>query len=837
MKKLKFSISGMSCAACQSRVQKAAQKVEGVNECEVNLLTNSMTVLCDEQLDTNTIIKAVEKAGYGAKSLNENDTTKAKEDVPTSETKILLKRLIWSVIFLIPLVIISMGYMLMLFKHLTNYPMFVGFITFVLASIILFINKKFFISGFKAVIHGSPNMDTLVSLGSGVAYIYSIILLIIMTFNVTDTSYMMRLSMNLSFETCGMVPTLITIGKTLESYSKGKTTSALKALLDLAPKKANVIRNNEEISVLVSDVVKDDIFIVRAGESIAVDGVVIEGESSIDESMLTGESLPIEKSIGDTVYQGTINSLGTLKVKALKVGDDTTLQEIIKLVSEASQSKAKISRIADKVSGIFVPIVLTIALLTFVIWLILEKNGISYLKNGETNLTFAINKAISVLVISCPCALGLATPVAIMVSSGRGARNGILFKNAVSIEEAGKCDIIVLDKTGTITKGKPEVSDIISFIDKDELIDIAYSLEYESSHPLAKAILNLRENKKYDVTNFKTILGSGVSGIIDDKTVYGVNLDYIKDNLKQIDYSLIESTILEHQKEGETPLVFASKEKVLGIIFVVDKIKEDSALAIKKINDLGIATVMLTGDNEISAKSIANKCNITDFVSRVKPDQKQEVIKTLKKQGNVLMVGDGINDAIALTEANVGVAIGAGSDVAIDSASIILVKSSLMDLYKTIVLSKKTIKNIKENLFWAFIYNIIMIPLAAGVFIGLNINMKAWYGALAMSLSSVCVCLNALRLNKVKLEMKKTKKGKNININNIIGENMKSVFKVEGMMCAHCAAHVKDACLSVKGVVSANVDLASKSVEIEYTSLNVDELEKAITDAGYTLVK
>ena len=836
MEKKRFNIEGMTCAACKAHVDKAVRKVNGVIDVNVNLLTNSMEVKMEDGIKESDINKAVENAGYKS-YIKENKENNDKND--NNETKSLAKRLIYSVITLVPLFILSMGYMMMWFPNLMEYPLTVTLVEFILSSIIIFINKKFFISGFKAMLHKEANMDTLVALGSGVAYIYSLVLFFIMTINYMNHEYIYSLSMNLSFETSAMILTFITIGKTLESYSKGKTTNAIKSLINLAPKEANVIRDGNEVKILAKDINIDDIFIVRPGESIPVDGIIIEGNTSIDESMLTGESIPVDKIKGDKVSQGTINKLGEFRAKVSKVGEDTTLSQIIKLVEEASSTKTKISRLADKVAGIFSPIVLGLAIIIFIVWLILGLNGITYFGPNETILSYAIDRAISVLVISCPCALGLATPVAIMVGSGRSAKNGILFKNAEALENSANVKFVVLDKTGTITKGEPKIKNIIPFdIESDELMKLASSLENKSSHPLAKAIVSEYNKEYYDVDNFNTLLGFGVEGYINNKKILGVNLEYAKKhnfvNQNQID------KVNELASKGQTPLLFIYDEKLIGIISVADYIKEDSKEAIEKIKKLGIIPIMLTGDNELTAKSIASEVGIDYYLSNVLPEGKQDLIKKLKNYGNVMMVGDGINDAIALSEANIGVAIGNGTDIAIESADIILMKSNLLDLYKAIRMSQKTLLNIKENLFWAFIYNLIMIPLAAGIFASIGVSLKPWYGAASMSLSSVTVVLNALRLNIVNIyKNRKVKKANNIDLESILNkklkeDNMEQVLMVEGMMCNHCAMHVENACKSVEGVKDAKVSLENKSVTItSEASVDLNKVREAIKNAGY----
>ena len=836
--KEKFNVEGMTCAACQAHVDKAVRKVDGVKNVSVNLLTNSMIVEFENESDIKKINESVSKAGYKSYLANADRKEEAESDLTT---KRMLKRLIASLVLLVPLFYIGMGYMNgWPLGGLANNPLIVGLLMMIVSLVIIAINKAFFVSGFKSIIHLSLNMDTLVALGSGVAFIYSLILYFIMLHNayIPNQEMVMRLSMNLSFETAGMVPTLITIGKTLEAYSKGKTTSALKSLLKLKPKKATLIVDDKEVVVEASNVNVGDIFIVKPGEQIPVDGVVIDGFSAVDEQALTGESMPVDKEVGDNVFSATINSNGTLKCEAKKKLEDTTFSQIIKMVEDANATKAKISKIADKVAGIFVPVVVGIALIVFACWLIFGGDFVSKLEN-TTLLSYSIERAISVLVISCPCALGLATPVAIMVGSGKGAKNGILFKTAEILEEAGKVDYVLLDKTGTITKGNPEVCDVIPFnFDEIELLKIAASIESLSSHPLAKAITNYYDGDKYETSEFTNISGKGVFGVINKKRIYGVNLKTACELIKITDE---EKNIGDKlSSEGKTPLYFIYDDKLIGIIGVADAIKEDSALAIKAFKEIGVTPIMLTGDNKNTAAHVASLVGIDYFISDVLPDGKMNIVKKLKQDGKVMMIGDGINDAVALSEANVGVAIGAGTDVAIDSASIVLVKSSLMDAVRAIKISRYTLLNIKENLFWAFFYNLIMIPIAAGLlsFAGLA-KLKPWYGAAAMSISSVTVVLNALRINLFNVDKKrKIKKCKTVEVNELYEEenDMKNsvVINVEGMMCEHCAKRVEDACLGVNGVAKAKVSLKNKNVTVSSNEeLNEAELKAAINAAGY----
>lgn len=861
-KQEKYLVSGMTCASCVAHVDKAVRKVEGVKDVDVSLLTNSMMVKYEEPANPNAICKAVFDAGYKA-SLPKRENKKEgvfeelNKEFEDKETPRLLKRLISSVILLIPLFYFGMGYMNMSWGWplgiIGENPMIFGILEGSLALIIMIINKDFYISGTKAILHGGANMDTLVALGSGVAFIYGLVTVFIMASYITpsgtDYEKLMHTSMTLTFETAGMVPTLITIGKTLESSSKGKTTNALKSLINLAPKQAHVIRNNEEITILASEVVHDDIFLVKPGESIPVDGIVIEGESSIDESMLTGESMPIEKSVGSNVSGGTINGFGSLTCKATNVGSETTLHKIIEMVQNAQNGKTKISALADKISGIFVPTILGIAIVVFACWLIFGQGVVNTLEN-ETLLSYAINRAISVLVIACPCALGLATPVAIMVGSGKAAKNGILFKNSISLEETGKVKFVVLDKTGTITKGKPTVTDIypLNGAKESELTSLAYSLEKKSEHPLAKAIVAKAESSdiaSLEISSFQSLPGYGIKGELDGEDVFAGNIKLIKGN--GLENEELSSLVSSLSKAGKTPLIFAKGKKVLGVIAVADEIKEDSKEAIEKLKMLGITPIMLTGDNEETAKEIANQAGIEHYSSSLLPGDKLEIIKELQKIGKVAMIGDGINDAPALTQADIGIAIGAGADVAIESADVVLMKSTLLDAVAAIRLSRYTFLNIKENLFWAFFYNLIMIPIAAGALTGVGLDsLKPWYGALAMALSSVTVCLNALRINLYNaygnIKFKRNEDNSlptSIKLNSNKGDAcMKKELVIKGMMCEHCKMHVENALKDIDGVTSVDVSLEKENAAL-VLSKDIDDkvFEKAIKDAGYKLVK
>lgn len=748
-----YNVTGMHCAACSARVEKAVSKVEGVTSCSVSLLTNSLGVEGD--VSDKEIIKAIKKAGYGASVKKKDKSEKAVEEIDDSledkDTPVLKKRLIWSLFFLIILMYFSMGHMMWnwpLPSFYYNNHVAMGLTQMLLTIIIMVINQQFFISGYKSLFQLAPNMDTLVALGSSAAFGYSTVSLFLMTSAQVkgDEALVMKYMMELYFESAAMILTLITVGKMLESHSKGKTTDALKSLMKLVPKTANVIRDGKEININASEVLKDDVFVVRPGENIPVDGVVIEGHSAVNESALTGESIPVDKEENSMVYGATINQSGLLKCKATKVGEDTTLSQIIQMVSDAAATKAPIAKVADKISGIFVPAVILIAIVTMIGWLILGKE-----------IGFALARGISVLVISCPCALGLATPVAIMVGNGKGAKNGILFKNAVALEETGKINVIALDKTGTITAGTPKVTDIYPMegITDNELLQMAYSLEINSEHPLAKAVVERAEGDgiiSEEITDFLALTGNGLTGTLNGEKLLGGSIKYMDETIGLNEKAKEISE--EYASQGKTPLLFAKNNKLMGIIAVADIIKEDSAQAIKELQNMDIKVVMVTGDNERTANAISKQVGTDDVIAGVLPDGKEEVIKQLKSGGKVAMVGDGINDAPALTRADIGIAIGAGTDVAIDAADIVLMKSSLMDVPAAIKLSKAALRNIHENLFWAFIYNVIGIPLAIGLLIPFGITLNPMFGAAAMSLSSFCVVSNALRLNFAKIYSK-----------------------------------------------------------------------------------
>lgn len=745
-----YNIKGMSCAACSARVEKAVSKVSGVTSCSVNLLTNSMSV--EGSAADSDIIKAVKNAGYGASSIKNKE--KAEDTSTESPIRPMRTRFITSLVFLLILMYFSMGHMMWSFplpKFYDGNHIAMGLTQLLLTVIIMVINQKFFISGYKSLIHGAPNMDTLVALGATAAFGYSTFALFAMTKAQVagDMGLVEKYMMEFYFESAAMILTLITLGKMLEAYSKGKTTDALKGLMELAPKSANVIRDGKEVNVPVEEVVKGDIFIVRPGESIPVDGVVIDGHSAVNESSLTGESIPVDKEPDDKVSAATINQSGIITCKALRVGEDTALSKIIKMVSDASATKPHIARIADKVSGIFVPTVIAIAVVTIIVWLLIGKSA-----------GFAIARGISVLVISCPCALGLATPVAIMVGNGKGARNGILFKNAAAIEETGKLKIVALDKTGTITEGKPVVTGIYPAKDitEEELLHIAGSLEYNSEHPLAGAVNQEIEKRKITISpvkNFNALPGNGLLGEIDGVIVMGGNYRFISEHTA--DKEELKNISDKVSNEGKTPLIFAKDNHYIGTIAVADIIKEDSHKAVSELKKMGIHVVMLTGDNEKTAAIIGKEAGVDEVIAGVLPDGKENVIRELMKKGRTAMVGDGINDAPALTRADTGIAIGAGTDIAIDAADVVLMKSRLTDVAASIRLSKSTLRNIHENLFWAFFYNTIGIPLAAGAFVGLGLTLNPMFGAAAMSLSSFCVVTNALRLNLADIYGKRKK--------------------------------------------------------------------------------
>ena len=854
-----YTVTGMSCAACSARVEKAVSHVPGVTSCSVSLLTNSMGV--DGTASPQEIIAAVEQAGYGASvkgAANETSSSSsaAEEALADHETPVLKRRLIASIGFLIVLMYFSMGHMMWnwpLPAWFENNHIAVGLVQLLLAAVVMVINQKFFISGFKSLWHRAPNMDTLVAMGSMASFVWSVYALFAMTGAQLEgnTDAAMEYMHEFYFESAAMILTLITVGKMLEARSKGRTTDALKSLMKLAPKTAVVLRNGQESTIPIEQVHKGDIFLVRPGENIPVDGVILEGTTAVNESALTGESIPADKTEGDSVSAATVNQSGFIKCEATRVGEDTTLSQIIKMVSDAAATKAPIAKIADRVSGVFVPTVITIAVITTIVWLL----------TGQT-FAFALARGISVLVISCPCALGLATPVAIMVGNGMGAKSGILFKTAVSLEEAGRIQIVALDKTGTITSGQPEVTDILPAegVTENELLSFALALEKKSEHPLAKAILSHAEKlglEACEVTRFQALPGNGLSAVLEGKTLLGGSMKFIGGQVPVP--AGLKAKAEQLAENGKTPLLFASDGKLLGIIAVADVIKEDSPRAVRELQNMGIRVVMLTGDNERTAKAIGAQAGVDEVIAGVLPDGKESVIRSLKEQGRVAMVGDGINDAPALTRADIGIAIGAGTDIAIDAADVVLMKSQLSDVPAAIRLSRATLRNIHENLFWAFFYNVIGIPLAAGVWIPVfGWTLNPMFGAAAMSLSSFCVVTNALRLNLFKIhDASRDKKIKpaslkplaetNVNQDGSCSaagscplekeeNNMTKTLTVEGMMCPHCEAHVKKALEALDGVETATANHEAGTAVVTLSgAVEDDVLKQAVQEAGYTV--
>ena len=838
-----YIVTGMSCAACSSRVEKAVLKVPGVTSCSVSLLTNSMGV--EGTASEQEIIKAVADAGYGASKKGEgaaktqSSSASAGEDMLKDRTTpALKKRLIASLGFLIVLMYFSMGHMMWGWPvpgFMKDNHVMMGLLQMLLTIAVMVINQKFFISGFKGLIHRAPNMDTLVALGSGASFVYSTYALFAMTDAQMhgDMDAVMSYMHDFYFESAAMILALITVGKMLEARSKGKTTDALKGLMKLAPKTAVVIRAGKEVQVSIEQVQKGDCFVVKPGENIPVDGEVIEGNSAVNESALTGESIPVDKAVGDKVSAATVNQSGYLKCRATRVGEDTTLSQIIQMVSDAAATKAPIAKIADRVSGVFVPTVITIAVLTIIVWLI-----------AGQSIGFALSRGIAVLVISCPCALGLATPVAIMVGNGMGARNGIMFKTAVSLEETGKMQIVALDKTGTITSGEPKVTDIIpaAGVTEEVLLKYAYALENKSEHPLARAILEKAKEENAgieEVTGFQALPGNGLTAILDGHTLYGGNHTFISSKVS-VDGD-IQKKAEKLAEEGKTPLFFGNGERLLGVIAVADVIKEDSPQAIKELQNMGIHVVMLTGDNERTAKAIGQQAGVDEVIAGVLPEGKEQVIRKLKEKGKVAMVGDGINDAPALTRADMGIAIGAGTDVAIDAADVVLMKSRLSDVPAAIRMSRATLHNIHENLFWAFFYNIIGIPLAAGVWYPLfGWKLNPMFGAAAMSLSSFCVVSNALRLNLFKMydasKDKKLKAKKEKKRSKKEDKTMKKIMHIEGMMCGHCEAAVKKALEALPQVDEAVVSHEAGTAELTLNAEIADDvLKKTVEDKDYTV--
>ena len=841
----KYLVTGMSCAACQAHVEKAVSGVDGVESCSVSLLTNSMSVT--GTADPEKIIKAVEDAGYGASPETKGDKADSsllknmEARLEDHETPVLKRRLVSSIVFLIVLMYFSMGASMWGWpapSFLEHNMVGIGIIEMLLSGIVLVINKKFFVNGFKALVHRGTNMDTLVAMGSGISYIYSIVTLLRMTSEHSHEAQMALMD-ELYFESAAMILTLITIGKLLEAISKGRTTNALKGLLDLQPKTAVLLRDGNEVTVPIEEVRAGDIYVVRPGGSIPVDGEILEGDCTVDESALTGESVPVDKQAGDKVSAATINKTGFIKCRAEKVGEDTTLAQIIRMVSESAGSKAPIARIADKVSGVFVPAVLVIAAIVFAIWMFIG-----------APIGDSLTRAIAVLVVSCPCALGLATPVAIMVGNGVAAKNGILFKTSSSLEQTGKAEIIVLDKTGTITSGIPKVTDIVTAngVSENELLNDAYALEQGSEHPLGRAITDYCTSKNMtaaQIDDFKVFAGNGLEGRIDGRMLRGGNLSFISKNCT-VD-SEIKARADELSGQGKTPLFFESEGKLRGIIAVADTLREDSSEAIEEFKKMGLYTVMLTGDNRRTADAIGKTAGVDLTIADVLPGDKEKVVKTLQKYGKVIMVGDGINDAPALTSADIGMAIGAGTDIAIDAADCVLMKSDLKDAAAALRISRRTITNIHENLFWAFIYNVALIPVAAGAYAALGITMSPMLGAAAMSISSFTVCMNALRLNLVKPYESRHDRAKS-NVRNMSGEienefnkitikennKMEKTITIEGMMCGHCEATVKKALEALEGVISADVshDKGTAVVALEKDVAD-DILTKAVEDKDF----
>ncbi len=830
----KFTVTGMSCAACSARVEKAVADVEGVTSCTVSLLTNSIGV--EGNANEADIIKAVTDAGYGASVLNDasaiaaNKKNKSADILEDTETPKMKKRLIASVGFLVVLMYFSMGHSMWgwpvpaFFAH---NPLALGLLQLILTAVVMVVNQKFFISGWKGIIHKAPNMDTLVALGSGAAFVYSTFVLFVMSAEVSNGNMegAHALMHEFYFESAAMILTLITVGKMLEVRSKGKTTDALKSLMNLAPQTATVVRGGEEKTIPVEEVLKGDIFVVRPGESIPVDGVVLDGSSAVDESALTGESIPVDKNAGDLVSAATINCSGFLRCEATRVGEDTTLSQIIQMVSDAAATKAPIAKVADKVSGVFVPVVIAIAVVTILIWLFL----------GES-IGFALARGISVLVISCPCALGLATPVAIMVGNGVGAKNGILFKTAVSLEETGKVQIVALDKTGTITAGTPKVTDVVaeSEVSEEKLLELAYALECKSEHPLAGAIVEYAREKgikETEVSDFEILPGNGLKAKYEGDDLVGGSLKYIKG---QVTVSKAMETQAEAlAMQGKTPLFFTRGNKLLGMIAVADVMKPDSKEAIAQLQNMDIRVVMITGDNEKTANAIGKEAGVNQVIAGVLPDGKEAAVSELMKLGKVAMVGDGINDAPALVKADMGIAIGAGADVAIDAADVVLMKSSLMDVPAAIRLSRAVLRNIHQNLFWAFFYNCVGIPLAAGAFIAvLGWELNPMFGAAAMSLSSFCVVSNALRLNLVKVY--NAKRDKKVKEERKETDNMNKTMKITGMMCGHCSGRVKKVLEAMPEVDEAIVSHEEGTAVLTLNAEVADDvLKKTVEDEGY----
>ena len=833
-----YNVTGMSCAACSARVEKAVSALPGVESCAVNLLTNSMVV--EGSAARQEIIRAVEAAGYGAslKGTGSAKETAQEDPLKDRETPALKRRLFTSLGFLLILMYLSMGHMMWgwpLPAVFTDNHVAMGLAQLLLTGIIMVINQKFFISGFKGLVNRAPNMDSLVALGAGAAFVYSTYALFAMTGAQVrgDMEAVMGYMMDFYFESAAMILTLITVGKMLEARSKGKTTDAIRGLMDLAPKTATIVENGQERQIPVEELKKGDIFAVRPGESIPVDGVILEGESSVDESALTGESIPVDKAAGDRVSAATVNQAGYIRCEALRVGEDTTLSQIIRMVSDAAATKAPIAKVADKVSGVFVPAVIAIALVTTAVWLLLGRS-----------LGFALARGISVLVISCPCALGLATPVAIMVGSGLGARHGVLFKTAASLEVTGQVDTVVLDKTGTITAGTPEITDILPAegVTGTELLRFAASLESRSEHPLAKAILAGAEKEKLTISearDFQALPGNGLKAKVAGAAAAGGSLDFIS-GLAQVS-DPVKERAAELSAQGKTPLLFARDGELLGLIAVADVIKPDSPEAIAQLKNMGIQVVMLTGDNRRTAEAIGKQAGVDQVIAGVLPDGKAAVIQELCQQGKTAMVGDGINDAPALKRADVGIAIGAGADIAVDAADLVLMKGSLLDVCAAIRLSRATLRNIHQNLFWAFFYNTVGIPIAAGALVGLGVSLSPMFAAAAMSLSSFCVVTNALRLNLVDIQnarndKKRGRKSKSKPNENKEEKAMTRTMTIEGMMCAHCEGRVKKTLEAIPGVQSAQVSHTAGTAVVTVENVSDETLKAAVTDQGYAVI-
>ena len=833
-----YNITGMSCAACSARVEKAVSALPGVESCAVNLLTNSMVV--EGSAGRQEIIRAVEAAGYGAslKGTGSAKETAQEDPLKDRETPALKRRLFTSLGFLLILMYLSMGHLMWgwpLPAFFTDNHVAMGLAQLLLTGIIMVINQKFFISGFKGLMHRAPNMDSLVALGAGAAFVFSTYALFAMTGAQVrgDMEAVMGYMMDFYFESAAMILTLITVGKMLEARSKGMTTDAIRGLMDLAPKTATIVENGQERLIPVEELKKGDIFAVRPGESIPVDGVILEGESSVDESALTGESIPVDKAAGDRVSAATVNQAGYIRCEALRVGEDTTLSQIIRMVSDAAATKAPIAKVADKVSGVFVPAVIAIALVTSAVWLLLGRG-----------LGFALARGISVLVISCPCALGLATPVAIMVGSGLGARHGVLFKTAASLEVTGQVDTVVLDKTGTITAGTPEITDILPAegVAGTELLRFAASLESRSEHPLAKAILAGAEKEKLTISearDFQALPGNGLKAKVAGAAAAGGSLDFIS-GLAQVS-DPVKERAAELSAQGKTPLLFARDGELLGLIVVADVIKPDSPEAIAQLKNMGIQVVMLTGDNRRTAEAIGKQAGVDQVIAGVLPDGKAAVIQELCQQGKTAMVGDGINDAPALKRADVGIAIGAGADIAVDAADLVLMKGSLLDVCAAIRLSRATLRNIHQNLFWAFFYNTVGIPIAAGALVGLGVSLSPMFAAAAMSLSSFCVVTNALRLNLVDIQSarndkKRGRKSKSKPNENKEEKAMTRTMTIEGMMCAHCEGRVKKTLEAIPGVQSAQVSHTAGTAVVTVENVSDETLKAAVTDQGYAVI-